>query len=83
MAQELESISLDMSAFGFDDFQIDIDEPEPEITEDDFDVDGALEMESRVERGQVWKLGDHRLMCGDSTSEHDIMHLLSYNGGGL
>lgn len=76
LAQELESISLDMSAFGFDDFQIDIDEPEPEIVEDDFDVDNALEMESRVVRGQVWKLGDHRLMCGDSTSDNDIKMLM-------
>lgn len=77
LAQELESISLDMSAFGFEDFQIDIDEPEPEIAEDDFDVDGALEMESRVERGQVWKLGDHRLMCGDSTSADDVSKLMN------
>jgi DNA modification methylase len=77
LAQELESISLDMSAFGFDDFNIDIDEPEPEIAEDDFDVDGALEMKSRVERGQVWRLGEHFLMCGDSTSAEDINKLMN------
>ena len=76
LAQELENISLDMSAFGFEDFNIDIDEPEPEIVEDDFDVDGALEMKSRVERGQVWKLGEHRLMCGDSTSLDDVGKLM-------
>lgn len=76
LAQELESISLDMSAFGFEDFNIDIDEPEPEIAEDDFDVDGALEMESRVTRGQVWRLGEHLLMCGDSTCEADIKKLI-------
>lgn len=76
LAQELESISLDMTAFGFEDFNIDIDEPEPEIEEDDFDVDGALEMESRVERGQVWRLGSHFLMCGDSTSNDDVTKLM-------
>ena len=76
LAQELESISLDMSAFGFDDFQIDIDEPEPEIAEDDFDVDNALEMESRVVRGQLWRLGSHFLMCGDSTSKDDVTKLM-------
>ena len=77
LAQELENISLDMSAFGFEDFNIDLDEPEPEIEEDDFDVDGAFESESRVTRGQVWRLGEHFLMCGDSTSKDDVTKLMN------
>jgi DNA modification methylase len=74
LAQELENISLDMTAFGFDDFNIDIDEPE--IEEDDFDVDGDLETAGKVSKGQLWKLGDHFLMCGDATSEADIKTLI-------
>ena len=29
-----------------------------------------------VERGQVWQLGRHRLMCGDATSREDVETLL-------
>ena len=75
LAQELESISLDMTAFGFDDFNIDIDEPE--IDEDDFDVDGDFETDDKVSKGQLWKLGDHFLMCGDATVEADIKTLIA------
>ena len=75
LAQELESISLDMTAFGFDDFNIDIDEPE--IDEDDFDVDGDFETDDKVSKGQLWKLGDHFLMCGDATVEADIKALIA------
>ena len=33
--------------------------------------------EPTVKRGQVWKLGDHYLMCGDSTSKEDVEKLMS------
>lgn len=32
---------------------------------------------SRVKRGEVWKLGNHRLMCGDSTSRDDVERLMN------
>ena len=68
---------FDMSDFGF--FQ---DEEEPqsapaEIVEDDApEVD---EVEPCCKRGQIWVLGCHRLMCGDSTNRSDVDKLL---GGG-
>jgi DNA modification methylase len=42
-------------------------------------IDRAEELRKRwgVERGQVWTLGDHRLMCGDSTSAEDVGRLLA------
>lgn len=46
-----------------------------EAEEDDFDED-TEEIETRVQKGDIWKLGDHRLMCGDSTSETDIAELM-------
>lgn len=53
-------------------------QPTPEVKEaeeDDFD-ENTEEIETRVQKGDIWKLGDHRLMCGDSTSETDIAELM-------
>lgn len=30
----------------------------------------------RVKQGQIWRLGDHFLMCGDATSKEDVKKLL-------
>ena len=43
-------------------------------TEDDFDESEVTE--TVCKRGEVWKLGEHRLMCGDSTSEEDFAKLM-------
>ena len=69
--EELAEIgSIDMSAFGFD-----LTEPESidEIEEDEFNPDDTPP--ERVKSGELWALGDHRLMCGDSTSEEDLDRL--------
>jgi ParB-like chromosome segregation protein Spo0J len=47
--------------------------------EDDYDTEAAEELESKVQRGDIWQLGEHRLMCGDSTSGDDLSKLM---GGG-
>ena len=50
----------------------------PEVKEDDFneDADGIL---VRCNTGDIWQLGDHRLMCGDSTDLETVKKLM---GGG-
>ena len=48
---------------------------EAEATEDDFNEDED-EVETIVKQGDIWRLGDHRLMCGDSTSETDMLALM-------
>ena len=51
----------------------------PEVKEDDFDedADGIL---VRCNPGDIWQLGDNRLMCGDSTDLETVKKLM---GGGL
>ena len=51
---------------------------EPEAIDDDFDESEALEQVylPKTKLGDVWKLGRHRLMCGDSTSQEDVATLM-------
>lgn len=48
---------------------------EKQATEDDFDEDKDA-IAVRCKRGDVWVLGDHRLMCGDSISLDDVKKLM-------
>ena len=62
---------IDMSEFGFD--MSEFEEP-AEAAEDDYDYDSPVE--SRVKQNDVWVLGAHRLMCGDSTDPAVIDRLM-------
>ncbi len=72
---ELKSIeNIDMGAFGFDmDFEIDTDF-DVEATEDDFEAEPPEEPKAKL--GDIYQLGRHRLMCGDSTSIKDVEKLM-------
>lgn len=48
---------------------------ETQITEDNFDPDKKVK--SRVKPGDIWQLGDHRLMCGDSTDAEQVELLMN------
>lgn len=71
-------IDMDMTGFSFDE----VDNMLKDITgskEDDFDVDQALnEIEEPTSKpGDVWILGRHRLMCGNSTQKEEVMRLMN------
>lgn len=72
LSGELEEIiNIDMTDFGFT--LDDIDEPEGEVEEDNYEVE--LPEEPKAKLGDIYKLGRHRLMCGDSTSVTDLEKL--------
>ena len=81
---ELDDLKLDfdMSDFGFD---MSLDDKEDnerkDIEDDDFDTDKEVEkIENPIsQRGDIYKLGNHYLMCGDSTDSRDVEKLM----GGL
>lgn len=52
---------------------------EPEAVDDEFNEDEALEQiaEPVSKMGDIWVLGRHRLMCGDSTSQEDMATLMN------
>lgn len=66
---------LDLSAFDFD-WGL-RDELDTSVVEDNYDP--VLPAEPKSKLGDVYQLGDHRLMCGDSTSLTDVQTLV---GGG-
>lgn len=63
---------IDMSDLNFD---FHIDEEPAEVKEDDYDVDAA-KPEPRAKLGDIYQLGEHRLMCGDSTHAEDFEKLM-------
>lgn len=73
--QELESLSVDMTEFGFED----INKEDFDIKDDDFDFEEEERPEAKTKRGEIYKLGDHVLMCGDSTNAEDVEKLIGDN----
>ena len=67
----LEELGFDTDLTGFD-FNPDPEEPEHEIVEDEV----PEEVETRCKPGDLWKLGEHRLICGDSTDINVVEKLM-------
>ena len=76
--EELQNLGYDLEFTGFDEkeladlFGVD----DKEVKEDEFDLTAALEKASFVERGDVWFVGKHKLVCGDATSSEDVAKLM-------
>lgn len=74
LSEELDDIfNIEMSDFGF---EIDIEEVE-EIKEDNYEVE--VPKEPKAKYGDVYQLGNHRLMCGNSTNIDDVAKLMNGN----
>ena len=76
---ELTAFDIDMSAFGFDEslFNFEIKEPQEVIEDEIPEVDNENEPITKL--GDIWQLGKHRLICGDSTDKATITRLLNGN----
>lgn len=46
------------------------------VKEDDFDVDGELEQPAMAKAGDIWLLGEHRVICGDATLPETYTRLM-------
>ena len=74
LAQEIEQLNdlnFDLTPFGFDEPEKD---PE-ELDEAEEGTEGEPEEEPTTQRGQIFRLGRHFLMCGDSTDPEDVSRL--------
>lgn len=66
--EALQAEAFDIGLTGFDDKEIaDLFASNDDVEDDDFDVDAELEKPTFTKAGDVWVLGNHRLVCGDST----------------
>lgn len=77
--ESLQGADFDIAMTGFSDDEIaDLfaGDDKSEAKDDDFDLNAALEKASFVEKGDVWTVGKHRLMCGDATSADDVTILM-------
>jgi len=78
LLQELDTGDFDIEITGFDDKEIEdlvnqLHQPVEGLTDDDA-VPEATEAICR--RGDLWKLGNHRLLCGDATKKEDVEKLM-------
>lgn len=86
---EIESLKdedFDLSFTGFDESELlDLfgDDSKGKVEDDNFDLSSALEKASFVEKGDMWTIGKHRLMCGDATSKEDVQTLMGDTKGNL
>ncbi len=69
---ELSEIELDLTPFDFK-----IEKTINDVEEDDFEV--VLPDEPKSKKGDIYILGNHRLMCGDSTNKDDVRKLMNGN----
>lgn len=78
--KDLRETGFDLSLTGFAESELDIllamdDAPQPGLVPDD--QAPALQVRAVSVRGDVWILGDHRVMCGDSTKTADVEQLVA------
>lgn len=72
--EELDNIAnIDMTEYGFEE----LSKEDFEIKEDDFEFDEEeIKTEPKSKIGDIYQLGNHILMCGDSTIDEDVEKLM-------
>ena len=74
---DLKNMAFDIDILGFDEKELNnLFDIKVEATEDDFDVEEELKKPVVSQAGDIWELGKHRVICGDSTFEGTYKKLL-------
>ena len=77
---DLQGADFDVSLTGFEPEEIDDlfkEDLKDSVKDDDFDVDAELKKPPVTKRGDLWILGSHRLICGDSTKAETYDFLMA------
>lgn len=74
---ELEGADFNLDLLGFDEAELsNIFDADKDVSDDDFDVEKELEEPCFSKTGDIWMLGKHRIICGDSTDSSTFEKLL-------
>ena len=77
---DLQAEDFDVSLTGFDQAELDDlfkDTLQSGVRDDEFDVEAELQNPAVTKAGDIWTLGRHRLICGDSTKEETLDLLMN------
>lgn len=77
--EALQGADFDIGLTGFDENDLaDLfgNDDTSDVKDDEYDLSAALEKAAFVEKGDIWTVGRHRLMCGDATSSEDVDTLM-------
>ncbi len=74
---QAEAFNIELTGFEEQEIAAIFDSVEEEIQEDNFDIEEALSKPSVTKRGDLWLLGNHRLICGDSTKQQTYTLLMN------
>lgn len=73
--EDLKNMNFDITLTGFELEDFDFSMDETEVIEDEFDE--TIPEEPTSKKGEIYKLGKHFLMCGDSTDINDVEKLMN------
>ena len=76
--EDIELSPIDIKLTGFDELELtELEVKEPiTVHEDDFIIEDEEDMEVNVKEGDLFRLGNHFLLCGDATNEADVKKLM-------
>lgn len=75
--ESLQGMEFNVELLGFEPAELNkLMTNDDDIQEDDFDVDAELQKPALTQTGDVWLLGKHRLVCGDSTKPETYKGLM-------
>ena len=73
---QAEAFDISLTGFGDDEIADLFGKDAGDAKDDDYDLTAALEKAAFVEKGDVWVVGRHRLVCGDATNPDDVEKLM-------
>ena len=75
--EALQNMAFDLSLTGFDDAELSKLFETDDVKDDEFDVEAELQKPTKTQIGDIWLLGKHKLVCGDSTKAETFAILMN------